>query len=321
MAWYETHFGGLPVAHLPALPNASNNRRIPRDSGPLPAAGKAAWALRVVGYEPSESFTDHFARFLATVDTVRVSAVVVGCWGEYESSASEPIRLLAEAADRLPALRHLYFGDISPEESELAWIQQADVTPLLTAFPRLETLIVRGGDDLAVAPVRHTALRRLEVETAGLPGSFVRRLGECTFPALEELELWLGVADQGGDTTVADLAGILGARGLPALRRLGLMNSDIQDEVATAVAGSAVLAQLRELNLSMGTLGDEGVEALLSGQPLGHLDALVIQHHFMRTPMQDRLRAALPGVRLELEAAEDVDAWDEDEWRYVAVSE
>jgi membrane-bound lytic murein transglycosylase MltF len=68
----------------------------------------------------------------------------------------------------------------------------------------------------------------------------------------------------------------------------------------------------------MGVLTDDGAEALLSGQPLGHLRELDLQHHFLTDPMVARLRAALPQVRLLIDQAQK----DHDpEWRYVAVSE
>ncbi|NUU21521.1 MAG: STM4015 family protein [Streptomycetaceae bacterium] len=228
----------------------------------------------------------------------------------------------ADPAVRLPALRHLFFGDIRSEENEISWIQQSNVTPLLRVFPDLETLIVKGGSMLIVEPVEHAALRTLEFQSGGLPDDVVRAVGASVFPALESLELWLGVEEYGGDATVDDLAGILNGRGLPALTTLGLMNSEIQDEICAAVASAPIVSRLRTLDLSMGTLGDEGAEALLTGQPLTHLDQLVVSHHFMTKRMCDRLAEALPGIVLGLEDVEEEDNLDGPEvWRYVEVSE
>lgn len=62
-----TAFAGLPVADF--TPETG-----PDD--PLPPAGDAAWAVR--GDWGSEPYPDLFRRFLDTVDTTRVTALVIG---------------------------------------------------------------------------------------------------------------------------------------------------------------------------------------------------------------------------------------------------
>ncbi|MFE5332116.1 STM4015 family protein [Embleya sp. NPDC056575] len=318
-------FGGLPVARLNDIPNPKatwlDNARAGGPQ-PLPAADRAAWSLRIPPYRAAETFPEHFARFVATVDTTKVSALIIGCWGESDRSSSIAVHELVAHADRLPALRHLFFGDIRSEENEISWIRQSNVTPLLRVFPDLETLTIKGNSMLVLEPVEHAALRTLEFQSGGLPDDVVRAVGASVFPALESLELWLGVEEYGGDATVDDLAGILDGRGLPALTTLGLMNSEIQDEICAALASAPIVSPLRTLDLSMGTLGDEGAEALLTGQPLTHLERLIVSHHFMTGRMCDRLAEALPGIVLGLEDVEEEDNPDGPEvWRYVEVSE
>ncbi|GAA5070251.1 hypothetical protein HNP84_001690 [Thermocatellispora tengchongensis] len=310
---YAATYLGLPTATLPE--GGEQGAR-------LPAAGEAVWVLRGGGgyADPDPTFADHFARFLDTVDPAEVRAIIVESWEEpYSISADVPVGLLAENAGRLPALRSIFLGDMESEVCEISWIKQADVTPLLEAYPKLERLEVRGSDGLALRPVRHEALKMLRFESGGLPGAVVRALGECDLPALEHLELWLGEESYGWDGTLADLEGILSGARLPALRHLGLQDSEIQDEIAAAVAAAPIVARLESLSLSMGVLGDEGAEALLSGQPLTHLRSLDLSHHYMSDDMMKRLRAALPGVELDLSEQEAPD--DEDGWRYIAVGE
>ncbi|MFD0890036.1 leucine-rich repeat domain-containing protein, partial [Streptosporangium algeriense] len=217
-------YAGLPIAHAPE-----------GDDGPreLPAAEAAAWRIGVDWDGGRKRFEELFLRFAGTVDTTKVAALIIGNWGNaYESDSSEAVRLLTEHAGRLPALRTLYLGAIPSEEAEISWIQQSDVTPLLTAFPLLERLEVRGGSGLGLRPVRHEHLRDLTVESGGLPAGVIRSVAESTLPALEHLELWLGVSEYGGDATLADMQGILSGERLPALRHLGLQDSEIQDEIA-----------------------------------------------------------------------------------------
>ncbi|GAA3138907.1 STM4015 family protein [Planomonospora alba] len=285
-----------------------------------PPPGEAAWVVRGYGYGygPDGRFESRFAHFTEHVDTTRVRALVVGEWEDaYEKSADHVVAALAGKAAAFPELRALFLGDMPSERCEISWIRQADVTPLLEAFPRLERLEVRGGSGLRLRPVRHEALKVLRFESGGLPAEVVRAVGASEFPALEHLELWLGVSDYGGDATVADLEGVLSGERLPALRRLGLQDSEIQDEIAAAVAAAPVVARLEALALSMGTLTDEGAEALLSGQPLTHLALLDLHHHYLSDAMAERIRRALPGVTVDLSEKEEPD----EEWRYVAVAE
>ncbi|RJL30151.1 leucine-rich repeat domain-containing protein, partial [Bailinhaonella thermotolerans] len=88
--------------------------------------------------------------------------------------------------------------------------------------------------------------------------------------------------------------------------------------IAAAVAAAPVVSRLETLSLGLGLLGDEGAEALLSGQPLTHLARLDLAHHFLTGPMMDRVRRALPGTEVDLSDQEDPEP---DGWRYVAVSE
>lgn len=304
-----SEFGGLPVVEFADFADGDTE---------LPEGGEIAWAVRT--YYDHDPFDDVFQRFVERVDTTSVTHLVFGYWGaDYDAGSADPVRVLTNTAERFPELEALFLGDIVSEESEISWIEQTDITPLFSAFPVLERLEVRGGQGLELAPVSSSALKVLRFESGGLPAAVVRAVGESDLPNLEVLEMWLGDSDYGGDAAAADLAGILGGKRLPALRRLGLMNSEIQDEICAAVATAPILPQLSDLLLSMGVLTDEGAEALLSGQPLTHLRSLDLQHHYLTEPMMERLRAALPGVRLEL----DPDRRDgaDDDWRYVAVSE
>ena len=122
----------------------------------------------------------------------------------------------------------------------------------------------------------------------------VRAVAGSEFPELTDLELYLGTSEYFGGSEVADLAGILEGTAFPKLRYLGLRNAENSDEIAAAVAHAPVVARLEVLDLSLGSLGDEGAAALLAGQPLTHLKKLDLHHHFISEPMQDRLRRPCP---------------------------
>ncbi|MBW8699597.1 hypothetical protein MBT84_08335 [Streptomyces sp. MBT84] len=315
---FET-FHGLPVHTLPERPEEA-----------LPAGGDVAWRLDCHVAE-SMSFDDLWQSFVDRVPSTEVRALVIGPWWYDEYSELRPaLELILADASRFPALRALFLADVTGEECEISWLQLTDVTPVLEAFPLLEELAVRGGDSqglgeepLSLRPVRHEALRVLRFESGGLPAQVVRAVAASELPALEHLELWLGVSQYGGDATVADLAPVLAGGRFPALRHLGLQDSELQDEIAAAVASAPVVAQLESLSLSMGTLTDAGAEALLRGQPLSHLKRLDLHHHFLGESVADRVRTAFGSAGTEVDLSDQCapHRWRDEEWRYVAVSE
>ncbi|MEO3923271.1 STM4015 family protein [Micromonosporaceae bacterium B7E4] len=326
---HATEFAGLPVFRLSQNWEDEPPRLVPEAE--LPAdPGSVAWRIEAWeedegwDYGPSQMFRHAFEQFLDLVDPAGVRALVIGTWG-YAAMNAAPIGQLCAAADRLTGLRALFLGDIPAEECELSWICQGDVAPLLAAYPGLEVLRIRSGDTdaehrtgLEFGAVRHGALRKLVVESAGLPAGVVRGIADSDLPALAHLELWLGTGRWGGDATVEDLAPVLGGARLPSLRSLGLRNAEIADQVAAAVAGAPVVARLRVLDLSLGILSDEGAAALLAGQPLTHLRRLDLHHRYIGAELADRLVAALPGVEVDLTEAALPDGYGD---RYVAVGE
>lgn len=246
-----------------------------------------------------------------------VQALVIGNWGDPAESAP-PIAEIAALAERMPDLRALFLADMTPDECEISWIQHGDITPLFAAFPALEVLRVRGSKGLTLAPVTHTALRELTFETGGLPGEVARAVAASDFPALEHLELWFGEEEYGCDATLPDIAPVLAGERLPALRHLGLRNCEFADLLAAALAEAPIVPRLTSLDLSLGLLSDEGVEALLDGRPLTHLTSLDLHWHVISDDGLERLGSALPAVRIDTSESQTEEAEDE---RYVAVGE
>ncbi|WP_413755540.1 STM4015 family protein [Streptomyces sp. MMBL 11-3] len=312
-------FHGLPAFDFPGV-----GEEVP-DASALPAPDSVAWRVAVDSYDSDEQWEEAFARFLAAVDTARVRALVVGAWSDvYDNAPDEVVGALVAARDRLPALRGLFVGDIVMEEAEISWITQGDLGPLLEAFPDLEEFGVRGGNGLVLPVLRHERLRRLTVESGGLPATVVRAVAASDLPALVDLDLWLGTSEYGGDCDVADLEPFFAGTRLPALERLALRNSEIQDAVCAALASAPVVARLKELDVSMGVLTDDGATALLTGQPLTHLAKLDLHHNYVSEALRKRLTETLEPAGVEVDTDPDDAEEDEDDgevWRFVAVGE
>ena len=178
-----------------------------------------------------------------------------------------------------------------------------DVSPLLTAYPALEVLRVRGGDGPSLPPgAARAAARAGGRERRAARRRSSARCSARDLPALDHLDLWLGTADYGGDSEVADLDAVAGRRaGCPRLRRLGLRNGEIADDGGRRAgrrAGGGPAGAARPVAWACSPT--TGAAALLAGQPLTHLAALDLHHHYLSEELPRRLVAALPGVEVDL---------------------
>jgi uncharacterized protein (TIGR02996 family) len=71
---------------------------------------------------------------------------------------------------------------------------------------------------------------------------------------------------------------------------LGLLNAFHGDEVVAAVARSRILPRLANLDLSHGTIGDEGAQTVLAdAAAFAHLETLDLSHNYISRPLHDRL--------------------------------
>jgi hypothetical protein len=287
---------------------------------PLADPQKVAYRIRL-DWDEGESGTkwaDKFADFLKQPDAKKIESLVVGAWEEVTTgSESGPIvEALAAAGDYLLRLKHLFFGDITMEESEISWIKQSDLSPILHAYPQLEHLTIRGGQDLSLGSIRHARLRELIIQSGGLAPDVVRQVVSADLPALEHLELWLGEPNYGGDATVQDLAPLLQGNKFARLKYLGLEDSVIADEIAKAVVHSPILKRLEVLDISMGALGDEGASALIACAEIGRLKKLDIHRHYISPELIKKLES----IGIEVDASDAQGPAGPDD-RYIAVGE
>lgn len=284
---------------------------------------KVAYRVRL-DYEESESGTswsDKFAQFLEKPGSEKIESLVIGAWAEVMSGTDsvEIVETLASTRDSLPHLKHLFFGDITMEESEISWINQSDLSPLFEAYPLLDHVTVRGGINLSLGHIRHDALKELVIQSGGLPPAVIHEIAASHLPSLEHLELWLGEPNYGGDATVEDLAPLLGGGVFPKLKYLGLKDSVIADELAGVLANSPIIKRLDVLDLSMGTIGDEGAKALLASPEIRALKKLDLHHHFISDEVVAQFKTA--GVPIDASDKQEPHVWRGEASRFIAVSE
>lgn len=267
-------------------------------------------------YDSAESQRELLDAFLGQVETSAIDALIIGAWSEaHDESPQGYLDGLIERRAELSALRALFVGDMTYEDCEISWIIQTSYNPLLTAFPQLRSLRIRGSSGLKLVPFAHEALEELAIECGGLPSGIVNAIAASKLPALRRLELWLGDDNYGFDGGVGTYAKLLDAIDASRLESLGLRDSQISDALASHLAAQPWLGKLKLLDLSMGTIGDAGAQALCESPHLAGLGTLDLSHHYIGADWQAKLRALPCKVVLD-------DPQDEDDGeRYVAVAE
>jgi len=92
-------------------------------------------------YDDERKIAERLESLLAQPGANQITALIIGAWtGACEGSDSkEIVELIAGAADRLPSLKALFFGEMTFEECEISWIFLCD-------FPALEHLELQLGE-------------------------------------------------------------------------------------------------------------------------------------------------------------------------------
>ncbi|WP_027482332.1 STM4015 family protein [Deinococcus pimensis] len=269
-------------------------------------------------YDEERSWVEKFRTFLSQPGARDTRGLVVGVWHSEMVMDNPPVDVveaIVSARGELPNLRALFIGDITFEESEISWISQTDLSPILNAYPDLEHLGVRGGNDLSLGSVRLPSLRTLVIQSGGLDASVVREVMNAHLPNLEHLELYFGAEEYGATATPEDVTPLLSGTLFPKLRYLGLRDSDRADEYAQVVANAPVMEHLDVLDLSLGTLSDDGARALLESPFVRGLRRLDVHHHWCSDETVERLR----GLGIDVDASDQQDLTED--WRFVAIGE
>ncbi|HEY2494003.1 MAG TPA: STM4015 family protein [Paenibacillus sp.] len=267
-------------------------------------------------YENGERMTTLIENLATGPDAEKLSILTIGDWGQaYENSPDSFLDTLVKHRDSFPLLRKIFIGDMSFEECEVSWINQTNLSPLLAAFPKLQSLTIKGSTELSLDPLEHQSLQELIIICGGLPQEVLHQITNAKLPELQKLELYLGVDNYGFSGSVEDVLPLLQSGLFPKLKYLGLKDSEIQDEIAIAVADAPILDQLETLDLSYGTLSDVGSEALIASERIKKLQHLNISYHYMSGSMVKRWQDS--GMSVDVSDQQD----QEDEWRYPFLTE
>lgn len=234
---------------------------------------------------------DQFKILLQNPQASQIEALVCQIWDDdwpYRQFSTFVDTLFA-AQEQLSSLKALYIGDGEEPEYMRSLIELGNISPILEAYPKLEVLQVRGNaENLEISTPRHDHLKTFIVETGFLNYEAFTQICALDLPVLEYLELWIGRGYTPDYTEIDSLRPIVFGESFPNLSYLGLRSSEYADRIASIVVQSPIIDRLKVLDLSMGTLTDEGAEALLNYPAINQLHTLNVAKNYLSTNMIQR---------------------------------
>ena len=225
--------------------------------------------------------------FIKAEGSERVAGLIVSSYDHsVDFTTDEIVEILVEKSDHFRGLRAIFLSEMTPEECEISWIINGDVSPILAIYSRLEHFQIRGGGELSLGELRHERLQRLIIESGGLSSLVVEEIARADLPSLEMLEIWTGSELYTCDVTEQQLVDMIEAcdSRFLQLKHLAVRNCELADEVAQRVFSLPLAARLEVIDLSLGTLTDVGARAILDAYNAGklpNLRRLDIHYHFV----------------------------------------
>ena len=197
---------------------------------------------------------------------------------------------------------------------------QGDYSRLWQALPGLKHLTIQGSTGLKLGNIEHAGLESLEIICGGLPMDVLKSIAQAKLPDLRKLVLYLGVDEYGFDGSVEEIEAALAEMHFPKLEYLGLLDSEMQDELVPVALACPLAKQLTTLDLSCGTLTDKGGALLLAGVvDLPKLQKLDLHHHFLSDEMMAKL-SALP-ITVDVSEQNTPDEYDGELYYYALITE
>lgn len=193
-----------------------------------------------------------------------------------------------EAKENFSNLKALFWGD--PQDHPYKKTSRHELTRnmslILENYPNLEVFHIRGragGDPywrskLSFTSMQHDYLKTLVIETRYLPESTTEQITKLELPNLEYLELWFGNGEFDAENLIPKIA-----EKFPKLKYLGIRSYEYTDYIALVLAtvDSPLIERLKILDLSMGTMTNEGIEYLLNCPDINQIHTLDVSMNYI----------------------------------------
>lgn len=208
-------------------------------------------------------------------------------------------------AMRAHPLRDLRSLSFSAFDHDISWTHVGELAVAGDALASVEELSIDSGR-MRFGPVALPRLRSLQLITGGLPAHVLADLAAQTWPHLTRLHIWLGTENYDGSCTAADIQPLLDGDVIPAVDDLALCNYDHADELVGRIVRANILARLRKLDLSKGTLGPAGAQLILRhAGAFAHLESLDLSENYLAGPTCAQLANICAAVDLRAQKTED----------------
>ena len=279
------------------------------------------WDPETNDYVDGPRWVEHLQTLAQSSVSGTLKALIIGPWTNelWTGNSEQALVELITLAKHFNSLEHLFVGDIVDEEMMISELHQCNMTPILNTFPQLQSFYVRGSNELRFENLEHANLQKLVVQSGGLDQQILSDVLNAQLPSLKHLELLLGTPNYGGNVTLENLLPLFSGRYFDRLHYLGIKNSEFTDDIAQTLAQSPLLSRIKTLDLSLGTLGDEGVTALLKSPYLKNLESVILKHHFVSDSLVAELRRVI-GDALEIDEALELED-DDENGRYIDITE
>ncbi len=232
----------------------------------------------------------------------QIKALLIGFW--YTKGLSL-VDALLNASEKLTNLKALCLENIHDREYYL--LENINISYILLAYPNLEILKIRLSNcitytyngkrfGLEINFIRHKNLKALIIECEIIDFELIDEIFNLELPALEYFELW-SITNYNGSTYsrmgIKELMQVF-SKIFPKLKYLGIRNckNNLEDlnHVPFGIVDSSIIENLVELDLSMGSIDDEGAAALLNCPSIKNLDTLDISDNYLSDEMVERLK-------------------------------
>jgi uncharacterized protein (TIGR02996 family) len=195
-----------------------------------------------------------------------------------ESDLQDLLDILAKKAPK--TLRKIVIGD---NVDQISWFHVGNLGKVWKAVPGLVSIDIIAGE-FALGTIEAPNLRHATFKTGGLSKASTKSIASASWPKIEQLEVYFGDDNYGGDATVKDVQPLLDRTDLKSLKRLGLMNSQysLTEPLMHALPNAKIIKQLTHLDLSQGCMTDELAGVLAAHKnAFAHLDTLDVSENYL----------------------------------------
>ena len=272
-------------------------------------------------YEGGKNAETMVKDILADPEFTGLDELIIGSWGSaYEDDCQPIIDDIARNADQFSHITKLFVGDMDYEECEVSWIMQGNYSKLWKAMPQLKELTIKGSMDLTLGEIEHENLESLTIICGGLGTDVIKEIEKAKLPGLKKLLLYIGVEDYGFDGDAGTIKELLENSDFPNLSYLGIVDSEIQDELAQVVLECKYIHQIETLDLSCGTLTDKGGSLLLEKLPeLSNIKKLDVHHHYLSDEMMEKIGKL--SLEVDVSEQEEAEEWNGKLWYNAMLTE